>query len=391
MAYPNSWTKGLDTFTDRWNKKYDKLVMKYAGTYPYVIVPAKSRKEFLTKVRSLKMVPNKSNGMNRIWMPPKTKKTMGYSISFGLDKFGKGFMLKGDGISKDPRNNSKATVLSSKIKYVIVSKSSVIFLFANVKKISLQEAKDRNMFGPVYHGTDETARQAIKDKGFKIFIGPERSGNVSHGYESKDYYGGMPPPIHTLSFGIYMTTSKSIAKQFAMGTTKGMKTYFLDVPKLETINFGANSTMMKWWNKNGYNPTPYEYDAKERLKETINLTKKLKSKWDAVWFKGKGLYKLLDGDQIAVFDPKNIYEIDKTLAKDFEIGSRIRRKEDGILGTILRKEKVNTEKMLRDFPMMKNWLKPGTKFRFNVKWRKGGTDFNVCDVDVEPAPLKRKK
>jgi len=270
------------------------------------------------------------------------------------------------------------------MNYTTVSKAELVFLSANVSKISLQEALDRKFFGPVYHGTSETAFQEIKDKGFKVFIGHERTENVKHGYDITNYFNDIAAPIHHLGFGIYFTTVKAIAKQFNYNSTKNLKTYYLDVTRLETINFGSAKNMMKWWNNNGYNPTPALYDKEERLQQTINLTKNLEAQYDAVWFKGKGIRRLLDGDQICVFNPNNIYEIDPKLAKPFEIGSRVRRKEDGMVGVIVRKEDITgLIDKVDEFPGIKTWVKPGAKFRFTVKW-KSGTDYNVLDIDVEP-------
>lgn len=248
-----------------------------------------------------------------------------------------------------------------------------------VKKISPQEAKDRKMFGPVYHGTTETARQAIKDEGFKVFIGTERSGDVRQGYEASSYADSKPAPIHHLGFGVYFTTVKAIAKHFAGGTEKGLKTYYLDVPRLETINFGSPGNMMKWWVKEGYD-IPRIYPLKEgtnvpalRLEATKNLTNNLKSKYDAVWFKGKGIKRLLDGDQVCVFDPSRIYELDTKLAKEGEIGSKVRRKSDGMLGVIRGKRAVTYEPAKAE---QGPWY-------FEIKWAKGGTDFNVKEKDIE--------
>jgi hypothetical protein len=128
----------------------------------------------------------------------------------------------------------------------------------------------------------------------------------------------VPPPVHHLGYGIYFTTNKSIAKDYNFGTAKGLKQYYLDVPRLETINFGSTNTMMKWWFANGYDMDA-SMDEGKRIQATVNLTNELKSKFDAVYYKGKGLYRLLDGDQICVFDPSRIYELNTELAGEGEI------------------------------------------------------------------------
>jgi len=271
----------------------------------------------------------------------------------------------------------------------------------SVKKISKQDAIDRGLFGPVYHGTHETAREAITKEGFKVHVGSERSGDISHGYQASSYAEGKPAPVHHIGYGAYFTTVKAIAKSFNQGSLKGLKEYYLDIPKLETINFGAQGTMMKWWVKNGYDmPSVYPLKpdmsqrdvADLRVKATVNLTDNLKSKWDAVWFKGKGINRLLDGDQIVVFDPARIYEVDKSLSGEFEVGSKVRRKSDGMLGEITRvqsEDQVN--KFRANIPGSATWLKPETKRLFDVKWKKGGTQHQVQDIDVEAAPTSLKK
>ena len=66
---------------------------------------------------------------------------------------------------------------------------------AKVPQISLQMARDRKLFGPVYHGTSAEARDKIAMDGFKIPIGRERSGAVANGFETSDYAGGIPAPM----------------------------------------------------------------------------------------------------------------------------------------------------------------------------------------------------
>jgi hypothetical protein len=276
---------------------------------------------------------------------------------------------------------------------------------AKVKKLSPQEVADKKLFGPVFHGTSEDARKEIEGGGFKIFYGHERSGNVTHGYEASDYWGGIPAPIHHLGFGIYFTTSKTIAKSFNHGTTRGLKVYFLDVPRLETINFGAPRTMMKWWLENGYdydrsplttygNPqTNLNSIREERYQATLHLTDGLKKKHDAVWFKGKGMYRLLDGDQVCVYDPNNIYEMDIKMAKKGEVGSKVVATIDidrynrgtvdipkGTRGLILKKE--DTKDWLTRYPGA-TWAH-NTPFFYTIKWDKGGTMQQILDNWITP-------
>jgi len=262
-------------------------------------------------------------------------------------------------------------------------KQSQLVKITQTQKISLQEAVDRKMFGPVYHGTTTELRSKIEEEGFRVFEGETGQGPISHGYEAQPYgYSGESslPPIHHLGYGIYLTTSKGIAKDFSGGTTRGMKTYYLDVPNLEIINWGSPKTMMKWWIENGYKPHLAKVD---RVMATRIMTQNLASQFDAIWYKGKGLYRLLDGDQICVYDISKIYEIDKTRTQPGDTGSKVRRKEDGMIGQIVEIRYLDTKKLLEDYPLASSWVKPETTKIMVVKWRKGGTEANVQDVDVE--------
>src|SRR5208282_364562 len=259
------------------------------------------------------------------------------------------------------------------LKDVYVRKLAGAAKFAAMNTISEQDAQDRKLFGPVYHGTTEERQEQIGNEGFKVYIGDAGSGDVAHGYEgNQPYHEGIPAPVHHLGYGIYFTTAKSIAKQFAGGTTRGMKTYYLDVPRLETINFGVPKTMMKWWVSQGYNG---ELAKKDRVEATKQLTEHLKSQFDAVWFKGKGLHRLLDGDQICVFDPSRVYQVDKSLAKPGDVGSKVKRLADGMKGTI-----VNVRSIPED--VAKQYWGGETRV-YQVKWTKGGTDHNVRGSQIE--------
>ncbi len=199
----------------------------------------------------------------------------------------------------------------------------------DLNKISLQTAVDRKMFGPVYHGTTTENRENIEREGFKIFVGADKGENIRHGYPGeRPYAQGTPPPIHHLGYGIYFTTVKAIAKAFNVDTTKGLKTYYLDVPRLATINFTSPNRMMDWWIKNGYDSKLAKSGQQGRIDATKKMTENLMKNYDAIWFKGKTMYRVLDGDQIVVFDTNRIYQIDTTLAGELEIGSNVKRTND---------------------------------------------------------------
>jgi len=249
-----------------------------------------------------------------------------------------------------------------------------------ITKISPQEAEDNKYFGPVYHGSDEHLRQKIAKEGFKIHIDDTGGEGISHGYPISHYAHGKPPPVHHLGFGVYFTTVLAIAKSFNNDSIKGLKQYYIDAPRLAEINFGSPNTMMEWWVDNGYDmPSTDNFSGagirKQRLEATINMTNELKSKYDAVWYKGKGLRKLLDGDQIVAFDTDIIYEVDPKLAKGFEKGAKVKRKSDGMVGIIKDQRKLTEDQ---------KQYHQGADMLLSVKWKKGGTDGNVKPFDIEP-------
>lgn len=203
-----------------------------------------------------------------------------------------------------------------------------------VRSISPQEALDRGMFGPLYHGTNHDINEIIKT-GFNSKYSVPTGGvrgldgrpiGTSNGYSMSSFGYSVAPPIHHLGFGSYFTTVKAIAIRFNGGTSKGLKSFYLDSNKVDGINFGAERTMMKWWVANGYDMTSdatRSRDSAAWIKATGNLTRNLRSKYDAVWFKGKGIRSLLDGDQVCVYNQSLLYVVDPTLASGLEIGSKV--------------------------------------------------------------------
>jgi len=273
---------------------------------------------------------------------------------------------------------------------------------AKVPKISLQQALDNKLFGPVYHGTTEANREKIDQEGFKVITGLYNTSGMSQGYSGDEYgYTGAPPPVHHLGYGAYFTTVRSIAKRFAGDTAKGMKTYFLDIPNREEINWGSPRTMMKWWVQNGYDPILANRGEAGRYIATVKMTENLKSKWDAVWYKGKSIYRLLDGDQVCVYEPEGkIFEIDLSLSRGLDAGSKVRALRDiqwtdwegkaygsivpaGTLGIVKDKSKVDPE-MLAKWRISNNPRYNNiNKYFVTVKWKKGG-EKQVVDGDIEP-------
>ena len=286
-----------------------------------------------------------------------------------------------------------------------------VLLAERIVALSPQTIVDKKLFGPVYHGTTSDNWEKIASDGFKIFHGTERSGDISNGYEVSDYYGGIPAPIHHLGFGVYFTTQKATAKKFNHGTTKGMLIFYLNTPRLETINFGSPRTMMKWWRENGYDykitpettfgGTRTDWGGtkntlpairEERLRATINMTNVLREKYDAVWYKGKSMFRLLDGDQVCVYDPSMIFQMDPKLAKRGEVGSKCRAAVDidrynrgeitvakGTKGIIL--SRTDAEELRRNYPLA-TWTET-SKYLYTVKFEKGGIQQQLLDKWIE--------
>jgi len=250
------------------------------------------------------------------------------------------------------------------------------------KKASPQQISDNNMFGPLYHGTTEENRGKIEEEGFKIFIGPESSGNISHGYGGSNYHNSIPAPVHHLGYGIYFSTVKNIAKQFAGGTVRGMKEYYLDSNSVEIINFGSPRTMMEWWVNNGYDADLAQTD---RVSATMKMTEALKSRYDAVWFKGKGINRLLDGDQVCVFDLSKIYEVNKVDIVAGEIGSKVKRLSDGMMGVLVGKLTAGDVRAINNpnHYLMK-YVNDGVNNFYSIKWKKGAYSANYLpETEIE--------
>jgi hypothetical protein len=192
----------------------------------------------------------------------------------------------------------------------------------SIQEISPQMAKDENMFGPIYHGTLKNIDEIIKT-GFNVKL---HKNGPSNGYTMDAYAAGLPAPIHHLGFGIYGTTVKAIAKQFNGDTTKNLKTFYLNSQNILEINFGSPNTMMRFWIQNGYDMTHEEFQKRDFnawVRATGNLTRTLRKQYDAVWFKGKSIYRLLDGDQICVYKPGLICLVNNKLASGLEVGAKV--------------------------------------------------------------------
>jgi len=207
---------------------------------------------------------------------------------------------------------------------------------AQQPQISMHSAIEAGMIGPVYHGTNQENRQAISEDGFKIFRGKAQQGPIKNGFMGDINWANteIPPPVHFLGFGVYFTNNIKIAKKFSGNTARGIKAYYIDAQKTEEINFASPYKMMQWWIDHGYDP---EIAKKDQVAATNLMTENLANQFDAVIFKGKGYggRALIDGNQICVYDPSKIHEINNSLAGPYEVGSSVIRKIDGMVGKII--------------------------------------------------------
>ena len=255
----------------------------------------------------------------------------------------------------------------------ILQKHAFPAMDRSIPLISPQEAAqtcDMNI-GPIYHGSTAESINDIRSNGFKWEEGEARTTGTSHGYMNSDYAHGCPPPVHHLGYGIYFTQNKSIAKDYGYGSMRNvMEVYILKGSRYADINFGAPNTMMKWWNANGYDCNLAKID---RIAATKALTAQLASRYDAVLFRGKGLRRLLDGNQLCVYNPSILRQIDKSMAQSGEIGSKVVRKIDGMKGTLINRRPL--EEQFRQYH-------DGATELLVVKWQVGGTDSNVRPQDI---------
>ena len=151
-----------------------------------------------------------------------------------------------------------------------------------------------------------------------------------------------------------------------------------------TINFGAANTMMKWWLKNGFDGELAKGGKASRVAATEQMTDYLAARWDGVWFKGKGIHRLLDGDQVCVYDSSRIYCEDVGLAGELEVGSKVVAVSDrlvpaGTKGVILGRRAIGPG--YERFHGNAQWF-------LDVKWTPRGRSMNAYESDVAPAPAR---
>lgn len=218
-------------------------------------------------------------------------------------------------------------------------------LLESIERISPTEAKSRGLMGPLYHGTTR-GLDDIRQNGFDVArsiptgvglgVAQGLAGSylrdgvpvgTSNGYAFEPYgYTGIAAPIHHLGFGVYFTTVKAIAKQYAGNSMKGVIEFYVNAPDMLEINFASPNTMMKWWLANGYDMTAEateKRDFRAWSKATMKLTKNLRQ-YGAVHFLGKsGFNRALDGDQVCVYDPRMLVIVDKSLATGIEVGAKV--------------------------------------------------------------------
>ena len=254
----------------------------------------------------------------------------------------------------------------------------------SIPTISPQEARN-TCWGPWYHGTSSEIVPLILERGFEWEEGESRTGKTQHGYENKEYGStGCPAPVHHLGYGIYLTGIKNIAKDYGYGSTRNIvEVYVLRNARIETINWGSPNTMMKWWKSVGYD---CQLAKKDRVAATQQMTKQLKSQFDAVWYKGKGLRRLLDGNQLCVYNTDILRRVDKKLIQPGEVGSKVIKIQNSPNRKMPNEEiPVGTKGILLDRrPLGEFSDKHGGEKEFlTIKWQKGGIDRGVYGSEVE--------
>jgi hypothetical protein len=204
-----------------------------------------------------------------------------------------------------------------------------------LKVISKQAAIDRKFFGPVYHGTSDENRSAIAQQGFKVYGTDDIDRRNGFAGIFNTNYPGIPP-IHLLGYGVYFTTVKAVARQYNQNSMRGIVEYYIDAPRMESIGFQSTNTIWKWWVQNGYDFDPKIAALKdkpenryagnrlvvdEQVRATRNMTITLSSKFDAVHLRKSSFRRGVDDEQIVVFDPARIYQVDAKLAGGWDIGA----------------------------------------------------------------------
>jgi len=255
-----------------------------------------------------------------------------------------------------------------------LTKISFPAMNASIPELSPQEIYD-TCTGPYYHGAPSAEIvSTIIEKGFAWEEGEARTQSTSHGYENREYgQTGCKTPVHHLGYGVYLTETKNIAKQFGYGSAKNLvEVYITKDARMPMINFGSPNTMMKWWKSMGYD---CELAKVDRVAATKKLTESLASQYDAVLYKGKGIYRLLDGNQVCVYNTNILRRVNKKLSQPGERGAKVRRKVDNITGKILDRRPID-----KDISELYNNREP--EF-LDIQWSKGGRDRNVYPSQVD--------
>jgi hypothetical protein len=285
------------------NLEIEKIIKKFTSSR------LGSRKEYVERLiryehcemgNDLRIIFDKIMGLEIVSM---FKEALDIELSKVFEKYGKKTIIEG----------SDTILITDKVKKTI---SETFF-----QKVPLENTS--SMFGPLYHGTTELDMESILDHGFSVIEGEIRT-DKKHGLRNNiEEVDGKKfrLPCDFLGFGVYMTKSKTNSNRYGKNFNKR---FYLDTDKILKINFASFNRIAKWWIENGYDP---ELSMKDRVEATRKMTSRLSSKYDAVWFSGKGYGRLLDGDQVVIFnkDVIRIVEEDVVKRKDVtKIGDRIK-------------------------------------------------------------------
>ena len=112
----------------------------------------------------------------------------------------------------------------------------------------------------------------------------------------------------------------------------------------------------------------------DRVAATKQLTDTLSSRLDVMIYTGKGMYRLLDGNQACIYNPSVLVRVNKKLAQPGEIGSKVVRNVDGMRGVLMGRRPIDEQ-----FAQYHN----GEPEFLDIKWQRGGRDMNTYPSQVD--------
>lgn len=221
-----------------------------------------------------------------------------------------------------------------------------------------EDVNSGDLCGPLYHGTTKDKLESILSNGFKISV-PKNVKDIGdhpmHSYEAayspdresdENMFGRVginEPPLHIFGFGVYLTRYKTAALNrysWRNNTPPNREIlnvrWYIDAAPSE-VRFVKPEKMWAWWEAHGYNyrelisgmedkiqrgvsdnaaskgsirvdESLSQLILDKRLEATINMTNKLKSKYDLIEYVPKNG---IDSAQLCCYRPELITTEDK--------------------------------------------------------------------------------